>query len=72
MITNDPNRDLELYSQQLLLRAWKIATTQPSGSSSISNNILDPALFNFEIPNFENGKPTLRLKDIWIPRSPET
>ncbi len=37
-------------------------------SSLVIDNCLDPSLFNFEIPNLENGKPTLRLGNIWIPR----
>lgn len=36
-------------------------------SSSIPNNIHEPSIFYFEIPSFENGKPTPRLGDIWTP-----
>jgi hypothetical protein len=49
-----------------------MATTKPCRSRSISNKILDPTFFNFEILDFENGKPTLRLTNIWILRSLET
>jgi hypothetical protein len=52
-----------------------MATTKPfrtSRNSSTSNNIFHPTFFNFEIPDFENGKPILRLKKIWIFGSQES
>ncbi len=41
-------------------------------SNHVINNCLDPSLFNFEIPNLENGKHVLRLQNIWIPRYTKT
>ncbi len=37
------------------------------GSNSNQDNLLDPSILYFEIPSFENGKPTPRLREIWIP-----
>jgi hypothetical protein len=37
------------------------------GSNSNQDNLLDPSILYFEIPSFENGKPTPRLGEIWIP-----
>jgi hypothetical protein len=43
-----------------------MATIKPSRNSFVSNNIHEPFLFNFEIPSLNNGKPTPKLKIIWI------
>jgi hypothetical protein len=37
------------------------------GSNSNQDNLLDPSILYFEIPSLENGKPTPRLRKIWIP-----
>jgi hypothetical protein len=35
-------------------------------SNPMTDNCFNPSLFNFEIPNFENGKPVTKLTHIWI------
>jgi hypothetical protein len=37
------------------------------GNNSNQDNLLDPSILYFEIPSFENGKPTPILGEIWIP-----
>jgi hypothetical protein len=43
-----------------------MAIAKHSGNSSISNNILNPTLFKFEILGFDNGIHALILGDVWI------
>jgi hypothetical protein len=49
-----------------------MAIAKHFGNSSISHNILNPTLFNFEIFGLENGILAPRLGDIWIIGSQET
>jgi hypothetical protein len=44
-----------------------MATNMPSRNNSFLDNILEPSIFDFEIPSFENGYHVPKLKDIWIP-----
>lgn len=39
----------------------------PSRSNFFPNNILEPSIFDFEIPSFEDGYPTPNLRNISIP-----
>ncbi len=46
-----------------------MATNKPFRSIFFIDNILEPSIFDFEIPSFDNGYPTPKLINIWIPLS---
>jgi hypothetical protein len=43
-----------------------------SKSNPMTDNCLDPFLFNFDVPNLANGKLAIGVGDIWIPGSLKT
>jgi hypothetical protein len=44
-----------------------MATNMPSRNNYFPNNIIELAIFDFEIPSFENGYHVPKLINIWIP-----